>query len=119
QLLLSSVRIGDAVVDAFIDSGAQYSVGNRRLAELAGLTSAEVQLFGVVGQSLTAEQRTAPDLRSARRSRGATALLFADLHAFHILGLADRPALLLGADLLTQFRRITLDYGAGRVAFGS
>jgi hypothetical protein len=117
QLLLSSVRIGDAVIDAFIDSGAQYSVGNLHLAQLAGPSTGELQLFGVVGQSLTARQRTLPDLKIARRSFGPTPLLFADLHAFHVLELSDRPALLLGADLLTRFRRITLDYGAGRVAF--
>lgn len=117
QLLLSSVHMGDVVIDAFIDSGAQYSVGNPRLAALAGPISSEVQLFGVVGQSLTAEQRTLPQLKIARRNFGPTPLLFADLHAFHVLGLNERPALLLGADLLTRFRRITLDYGAGRVAF--
>lgn len=117
QLLLSSVRVGDAVIDAFIDSGAQYSVGNLRLADLAGPVATEVQLFGVVGQSLTAQQRTLPDLKIARRSFGPTPLLFADLHAFGVLGLSERPALLLGADLLTRFRRITLDYGVGRVAF--
>ncbi|WP_296176258.1 aspartyl protease family protein [uncultured Brevundimonas sp.] len=117
QLLLSSVRIGDAVIDAFIDSGAQHSVGNLRLADLAGPSTGELQLFGVVGQSLTAQQRTLPDLKIARRDFGPTPLLFADLHAFRVLDLSDRPALLLGADLLTRFRRITLDYGASRVAF--
>lgn len=117
QLLLSSVRVGDAVIDAFIDSGAQYSVGNLHLAQLAGPSTGELQLFGVVGQSLTARQRILPDLKIARRDFGPTPLLFADLHAFRVLDLGDRPALLLGADLLTRFRRITLDYGVGQVAF--
>lgn len=116
QLLMTTVRIGDAQVDAFIDSGAQYSIGNRQLAGLAGPAEGEVELFGVTGQSLAAEKRTIRNLRIGERRFGEESLLFADLHAFRPLGLMERPALLLGADLLTRFRRILLDYGAGRVA---
>ncbi|MFC5371700.1 retropepsin-like aspartic protease [Brevundimonas faecalis] len=117
QLLLSSVETGGGVIDAFIDSGAQYSVGNRALAALAGPEEGRIQLLGVVGGALSATQRSLPDLRIARRRFGLTSLLFADLHAFNILGLVERPAILLGADLLTRFRRIMLDYGEGRIAF--
>lgn len=118
QLLLSSVRIGDQVVEAFIDSGAQHSIGNSRLALMAGPAEEVVPLFSVFGQSLTAQKRTVPDIRIASRRFHAVPLLFADLHVFNVLAIEDRPALLVGADLLTRFSRITLDYGAGRIGLG-
>ena len=46
-----------------------------------------------------------------------TPLLFADLHAFEVLELVERPALLIGADLLYRFREVTLDFGRSRMAF--
>ena len=44
-------------------------------------------------------------------------MLFADLHAFEVLELVGRPALLIGADLLYRFREVTLDFGRSRMAF--
>ena len=56
-------------------------------------------------------------LLEAAYDLGTTPLLFADLHAFRVLDLADRPALLMGADLLTRFRQVGLDYGRNRMIF--
>ena len=70
------------------------------------------------GQSLLVRSGELADLRLARRDLGPTPLLFGDLHAFRILNLIDRPALLLGADVLTRFSQVMLDYGRGRIALG-
>ena len=57
------------------------------------------------------------DLRLGTQRLGPTPLLFADLHAFDVLDLVERPALLIGADLLYRFREVTLDFGRSRMAF--
>ena len=44
-------------------------------------------------------------------------MAFADLHIFDVWGINDRPALLLGVDILKMFSRVELDFGAGRVRF--
>jgi hypothetical protein len=77
-----------------------------------------IRVYGVIGQSLMVDSGAVSNLRLARRELGATPLLFGDLHAFRVLGLADQPALLLGADILTRFSRITLDYGQSRISLG-
>ena len=74
---------------------------------------------GIVGGAVAVQTGGARDLKIAGRALGPTPLLFADLHAFHILNLMDEPALLLGGDVLTRFSHVILDYGRGRVAFGS
>lgn len=123
QLILTRVEADGIDVSAFIDSGAQYSIGNLALMRAANVSQTNdmarmVRLIGIVGGGVTAQTGTVRSLKVAGRELGVTPLLFADLHAFRIMDLIERPALLLGADVLTRFSRISLDYGRSRVTFG-
>lgn len=123
QLILTRVEADGIDVSAFIDSGAQYSIGNLALMRAANVSQTNdmarmVRLIGIVGGGVTAQTGTVRSLKVAGRELGVTPLLFADLHAFRIMNLIERPALLLGADVLTRFSRISLDYGRSRVSFG-
>lgn len=107
-------------IDVFVDTGAQYSIGNMALLDATGGEAAmlnPVTVYGVTGQVLAAASGQVRDLRLGTQRLGPTDLLFADLHAFRVLGLIERPALLIGADLLYRFREVTLDYGRSRMAF--
>lgn len=124
QLILTQVTVEDLPTAAFVDSGAQYSIGNEHLRRAisartseGGRLSRTVPLYGVTGQSLAAEIGEVSDLRLGSTRLGSTPLLFADLHCFRTLQLADRPALLIGADLLGRFRHVVLDFDAGTVTF--
>lgn len=122
QLILANVMADGVETVAFVDSGAQYSIGNLALmraqdARLGPVERPTLRVYGVIGQSLLVRAGALANLRLARRDVGAAPLLFGDLHAFRVLNLIERPALLLGADVLTRFSRVTLDYGRGRLAF--
>lgn len=123
QLILLTAAAEGMPIDLFVDSGAQYSIGNPALMQAIdrriprSSPRERIQVFGVIGQSIEARIGEVRDLRIARHALGTTPLLFADLHAFKVLGLAERPALLMGADLLTRFRQVGLDYGRGRMIF--
>ena len=123
QLVLLSAQAEGRPIDLFVDSGAQYSIGNLALMEMIdrylprSAPRERIQVFGVIGQSIEARIGEIRDLRIARHALGVTPLLFADLHAFRVLGLSERPAMLMGADLLTRFRQVGLDYGRGRMIF--
>lgn len=124
QLLLTQTLVDGVETAAFIDSGAQYSVGNEALRRAITTRRANVPrmgrqilLYGVTGQSLPADIARVDDIRLGRSRLGPTPLLFADLHCFRTLELADRPALLVGADLLGRFRQVTLDFPGNTVAF--
>lgn len=123
QLILTQVAADGVPAVAFIDSGAQYSIGNRALmraldSQLGRVERPLVRVYGVIGQSLLVRSGAVTNLRLARRDLGPTPLLFGDLHAFRILNLIDRPALLLGADVLTRFSQVTLDYGRDSIVLG-
>lgn len=124
QLMLTQVLVDGQPTVAFIDSGAQYSIGNLALRQAVavrrrdgGRLTRDVPVYGVTGQSLSAELAQIDDLRIGSSRLGATPMLFADLHCFRVLGLNDRPALLIGADLLGRFREVTLDFPADTVSF--
>jgi hypothetical protein len=44
-------------------------------------------------------------------------MAFAALHTFDIFGLRDKPALLLGMDVLGHFRRVAVDFKRREVTF--
>lgn len=124
QLILTQTLVDGVPTAAFIDSGAQYSIGNEALRRAIVTRQADtprsarqVLLYGVTGQNLVADLARVGDIRLGRSRLGPTPLLFADLHCFNTLELADRPALLVGADLLGRFRQVTLDFPNGTVDF--
>jgi len=120
-LLLARIDIGSTRAAAFVDSGAQYSIGNLALARAVGAldrSSAPIPIYGVVGQEATARAGRLTDLVLGGRRLGPTPLLFADLHAFAMLGLSQIPAIIVGADILTRFSDVVLDYGRGQMTFG-
>ncbi len=124
QMMLTQVTVDGQPTVAFIDSGAQYSIGNLALRRAVaarrrdgGRLARAVPIYGVTGQSLSADLARVDDLRLGANRLGATPMLFADLHCFQTLGLSDRPALLIGADLMGRFREVTLDFPADTVTF--
>lgn len=124
QMIMTEVFVEGEPTAAFIDSGAQYSIGNLALRRAAaarrrdgGRPARTVPVYGVTGQSLSADLAMVDDLRFGPQRLGPTPMLFADLHCFETLGLAGRPALLIGADLLGRFREVTLDFPGNLVVF--
>lgn len=124
QLIITDLRISGQPAVAFVDSGAQYSIGNPALMEairarrLDGLlASRDIPVFGVTGHSVQATMARVADLRLGAHRLGQTTLLFADMHCFKALSLSDRPTLLIGADLLGRFRRVVIDFARNSVAF--
>lgn len=122
QLYMTQLEVGGVPAIGFVDSGAQFSIANHALMRALKnqnrmTTHGQVQVYGVIGQSMMAHSGSAPSLKIERWTFGQTPLLFADLHAFTILNLLERPAMLLGADIISHFNRVTLDFGQSQVNF--
>lgn len=124
QMIMTQITVDGQRTSAFVDSGAQYSIGNLALRRAVsarrsdgGRLAREVPVYGVTGQSLNADLAMVDDLRLGPQRLGPTPMLFADLHCFETLGLSGGPAMLIGADLLGRFREVTLDFPANLVTF--
>ncbi|HEY9524615.1 MAG TPA: hypothetical protein VIR33_15360, partial [Thermopolyspora sp.] len=124
QLVILDAQVGDVRVSAFIDSGSQVTVGNialrdavvRRLPEF-GVRLAPVPLLSATGQTAMGEFAPLPTLRLGGLAVNQVMGIFADLHIFDLWKLADRPAILIGIDVLRHFRDVTLDFGRRQVIF--
>jgi hypothetical protein len=58
-----------------------------------------------------------PELRLGPVTLRNVPMAFADVPPFEVFGLSERPALLIGTDLMETFRRISLDFRARKVRF--
>ena len=63
--------------------------------------------------------RAAPceDFRAITSGQNRMPIAFADVPPFEVFGIRDRPALLLGTDLMETFRKVSLDFRARKVRF--
>lgn len=124
QLTIIDSEAGRAKMTCFIDTGADQSVGNTalRLAVQARMRPADVVNYDVIIKSVTGQYvrgvvAVVPNMRIGGISFTRFGLAFADLHTFDIWGLTDKPALLVGMDLLRLFEEVTIDFGQHEVMF--
>ena len=124
QLVILDAQVGDVRVAAFIDSGAQVTVGNHALRDAVvrtrpefGVRLAPVPLISATGQTAMGQYAPLPTLRLGGMQINAVMGIFAQLHIFDLWKLNDRPAILIGVDVLRHFQDVTLDFGRRVVVF--
>lgn len=125
QLTIVDAEIGGVKLTAFLDSGAENTVGNmalRNALQGPGLLNARlprVELVSATGQIAAGELSTVPPLRLGGVRLGNMTCVFADLHTFRIWDLDERPALLIGVDVMRHFDSIELNFRERLVKFRS
>lgn len=125
QLTIVDAEIGGVKLTAFLDSGAENTVGNMALRNALrgpGLLNERlprVELVSATGQIAEGEMSTVPPLRLGGVRLGNLTCVFADLHTFRIWDLDDRPALLIGVDVMRHFDSIELNFRERLVKFRS
>jgi predicted aspartyl protease len=119
----------DCMVDvipatAFIDSGAEVSAANEPLlAALARRNPSfgemgSIRLIDITGGEILGKVATVNKIRlAAALTFTDCPLVIADFLVFDVWGLRQRPALLIGMNLLRQFERVSIDYGRQEFRF--
>jgi predicted aspartyl protease len=108
---------------AFIDTGAEVSVGNVKLFEAlmdispAYMRLETVPLTGVTGGVIRGNITTVDRVHLNSLIFDGCNIVIADLQIFKLWGLSDTPALLIGMNFLRQFSRISIDYGRKELRF--
>lgn len=108
---------------AFIDSGADVSVGNMSLfTALASRNTAfgtlgPISLIDVTGGETSGNFTMAKKIKIMELEITDCPLVIADFKIFDLWGLAQRPALLIGMNCLRQFSKISIDYGLKELRF--
>jgi predicted aspartyl protease len=122
RMILSNATYNGRRVDLVIDTGGQSSVGNRALRRLVqagrgGNRLTDGQLTSVTGAQLAVEMGSIDAISIAGIDLNNVRVAYADSPVFAVLGLEQRPALLLGMDTLQMFDRIGVDFANRRVTF--
>lgn len=126
QLTIVDAELSGRPISAIIDSGAQGTLCNSPLREMVkaserrqGVTSDPryVKLESLVGEQFRGESLFLPFLRLGGLHLGNVQVTCADIHVFKLWELENKPALVIGMDLLTQFESVALDFGRSAVKF--
>jgi Aspartyl protease len=122
QLTLVDANLAGIPVTAFLDSGAQDTIGNMALRQLAitrypVVPIQQVPIVSVTGQSIMADFADLPSFRIGGVTLPNWPIAFADLHIFRMWDLTRMPAILIGVDVMSRFETVCLDFRNDEVAF--
>jgi hypothetical protein len=121
QLILTEARAVGHPVDAVIDTGSEITIGNLALRDRLIRRNRDkfvtVGVTGVTGVTVDMQLATIAELKLGPVILRNVPIAFADLPPFEVFGIDRQPALLLGTDLMENFRKVSLDFKARKVRF--
>ncbi len=123
RLVVIDATADTAEIGAFVDSGASMSIGNRALARAVQARGGwrepapTVPVYGVTSHQSEGEVRVLETLRLGGLRFTGVPMIVADLDLFTLWGMADKPSLLLGVNVLRLFSRVEMDYSRKRMMF--
>ncbi len=122
QLTLVDAFLGGVPLTAFIDSGAENTIGNMTLRQMALTRNPKspwtmTPIVSSTGQVIMAEIADLPALRVGGLRLPNWPVAFADLHTFQMWNMVNKPAILIGVDILSRFEYVCLDFARDEVRF--
>jgi Predicted aspartyl protease len=124
QLTIVDADLNGRKISAMIDSGSQFSIGNKALRRIieqtdrtANALATKVALMSIAGESFSGDQLYLPFIRIGGLNLGNVPVVFTDMPIFKLWDLHATPTIMLGIDLLTQFETVALDFGRSQVRF--
>ena len=120
QLILTEVDAGGLPLSAVVDTGSQITIGNTALRDkLVRRKQKEwvVGATGVTGRTIDLQLARIRHLKLGSITLRDVPIAFADLPPFKVFGLEKQPALLIGTDILENFRRVSLDFKTRKARF--
>jgi predicted aspartyl protease len=121
QLVLADADAAGQRIWAIVDTGSMTTLGNTTLrTRLVRRRRASLEsnpITDVTGRTIDAFYAPISDIRIAGWHLSNVVVAFSDAHAFERFGLADKPAMLFGMDLMQSFSRISIDFRRRTVRF--
>ena len=115
RLIVTHAEADGNDITVVLDTGSEVCVGNdamrQRMQKRGQLTNAGyVELQSVTGEKIPGQYTFVKKLTFGGVDLKGLAVVFANAHTFHDLGLDDRPALLLGMNAMRAFKKVSIDF---------
>ena len=122
RLIVTEAELDGQRLTVVLDTGSEVSIGNealRRALSRRGLLTGEkpVVLGSVTGSTLPASYMKAKHLVVGGVTLNGLGIAFAEAHTFKVMGINNRPALLLGMNALQAFDSLTIDMATRKLRF--
>ncbi len=121
QLILVDAMADGQKIAVIIDTGSAVTIGNpvlrAKLERRGKLVTTPITITSVTGARLTADYTAVAHARIGSVTIDSLPVAFTDAQVFHRLGLSNKPALLLGMDVLRGFDRVSIDFANKNVRF--
>lgn len=120
QLIITQASANGRPADAVIDTGSEITIGNLALRDRLlhrGAKITAIPVTGVTGVTVNLQLARIDEIQLGSIVMHDVPIAFAEVPPFGVFGLEQRPAMLLGTDLMESFRRVSLDFRARKVRF--
>ncbi|MET0659568.1 MAG: retropepsin-like aspartic protease [Steroidobacteraceae bacterium] len=117
-LLVVDVKVGEVSAAAVIDTGAERSLGNMALLKAVQAKRRtepghlETTVLGATENIAKGRAEMAPSISLGDTKINRLPLTYGDFHIFQVWEMTDKPALILGMDVLGTLQGFVLDYRA-------
>jgi predicted aspartyl protease len=115
-LITLEARVGGVRVQAVVDTGAERSLGNLALRdalhskERPGAVVQVTTVYGATEETELAEIRSAPPISLESLRINDVKILYGDFHIFKVWSMAEKPAMIIGMDILGTVPALGIDF---------
>jgi predicted aspartyl protease len=115
-LVVVDAHVGSTRAVGIIDTGAERSLGNPALLASLKLTQRQqkmrerTQVYAATSQAVFGDLVVTPKVRIGGVNMNNLQVVYGDFEVFHIWGVQDQPAIVLGIDVLGMTDAMMIDY---------
>jgi predicted aspartyl protease len=124
-LMTLETRIGGVPVRAVIDTGAERTLGNLALRNVLrarrtqGFMAMLTSVYGATKDVEPGEIQIVPPIVIDSLRITDVAMVFGDFHIFKVWGMQDKPAMIIGMDVLGTVASLSIDFKNQDIYVGS
>lgn len=126
-LLVVQARVGGVLTDAVLDTGAERTLGNLALRDALkqhnragrGFVAKLTSVYGATTEVESGEIRSAPLIAIDSLHITDVAVVYGNFHIFEVWKMQERPALIIGMDVLGTVASLNMDFRNRDVYVGS
>jgi predicted aspartyl protease len=116
-LIVVRARVGGVRAQAVIDTGAQRTLGNMALRDALSRwrgrkepPAEAMDVYGSTSDVVRGEIRGSPSISLGDVRIADISLVFGEFHIFEVWNMNDKPALIIGMDILGSVRAFRIDF---------